>query len=114
MYSTLRPKAGAAQQSAAANSRESTSAPQPSAKGARKPAKLSYKEQRELEGMERAIEVAEARKAAAEAALADPANYANAQRVPELQRELSAAGIAVEGLYTRWQELQDRGAAQGE
>jgi ATP-binding cassette subfamily F protein uup len=114
MYSTLRPKAGAAQQSAAANSRESTSAQQPSAKGARKPAKLSYKEQRELEGMEQAIEAAEARKAAAEAALADPANYANAQRVPELQRELSAAGIAVEGLYMRWQELQDRGAAQGE
>jgi ATP-binding cassette subfamily F protein uup len=111
MYSTLRPKAGAAGNS---GSQQSTSAPQPAAKGARKPAKLSYKEQRELEGMERAIEVAEARKAAAEAALADPANYANAQRVPELQRELAAAGSAVEGLYARWQELQDRGAAQAE
>jgi ATP-binding cassette subfamily F protein uup len=113
MYSTLRPKAGAAQQSAA-DAQRSIPAPQPSAKGARKPGKLSYKEQRELEGMERAIEVAEARKAAAEVALADPANYANAQRVPELQRELAAAGSAVEGLYARWQELQDRGGAQGE
>jgi ABC transport system ATP-binding/permease protein len=74
----------------------------------RKPGRLSFKEQRELSGIEQAIEEAEVRKAAAEAALADPATYArDAAGVPALKTELDAAGLAVEQLYARWQELQD-------
>jgi ATP-binding cassette subfamily F protein uup len=77
----------------------------------RKPGKLSFKEQRELSGIEQAIEGAEARRVAAEAALADPATYAkdakDAARVPALKAELDAAALAVEQLYARWQELQD-------
>jgi ATP-binding cassette subfamily F protein uup len=84
---------------------QATKAPE----GKRKPGKLSFKEQRELDGMEAAIEQAEGRKAAAEAALADPANYTGprAAQMPQLQAELEQAGRAVELLYRRWQELQD-------
>ena len=76
-------------------------------KPARKPGKLSYKEQRELDGMEAAIEAAETRKAELEAKLADPAVYSSATKVPELQRELEAATTEVDRLYARWQELQN-------
>jgi ATP-binding cassette subfamily F protein uup len=74
--------------------------------------KRSFKEQRELEGMEQAVEVAEARKAAAEQALVDPANFTGqgANRMPALQRELDEATRAVEVLYARWQVLQDLAA----
>jgi ATP-binding cassette subfamily F protein uup len=81
---------------------------QPEKKGA-KPGKLSFKDQRELDGIEAAVATAEERVRAAETALADPATYASpsATRVPELKAELSAASQAVERLYARWQELQD-------
>ena len=74
----------------------------------RKPGKLSFKEQRELEAIESAIEQAEARKNAAETALGDPQTYAkDPLRIPLLQRELDQSASEVERLYTRWQELQD-------
>jgi ATP-binding cassette subfamily F protein uup len=74
----------------------------------RKPGKLSFKEQRELEGIEAQIEAAEARKAQAEAALGDAQTYAKEpQRVPELQRQLDESAAEIERLYGRWQELQD-------
>jgi ATP-binding cassette subfamily F protein uup len=84
--------------------REGVPANQPT----RRPGKLSFKEQRELQGMESAIEEAERRKAKAEAALADPSTYATqAERVPELQAELDRAAAEIERLYGRWQALQD-------
>ena len=74
----------------------------------RKPGKLSFKEQRELEGIEAQIEAAESRKAQAEAALGDVQTYAKEpQRVPELQRQLDESAAEIERLYARWQELQD-------
>ena len=74
----------------------------------RKPGKLSFKEQRELAGIESEIEAAEARKAQAEAALGDTQTYAREpQRVPELQRQLDESTAEIERLYARWQELQD-------
>jgi ATP-binding cassette subfamily F protein uup len=79
-------------------------------KRAPKPGKLSIAEQRELDGMEAAIEASELRKAAAETALGDPATYAgDPQRVRALQRELSESAADMERLYARWQELQDLG-----
>jgi ATP-binding cassette subfamily F protein uup len=74
---------------------------------ARKPGKLSYKDQRELDGMEAAIEAAEALKAELEARLVDPSVYSDGVKAAEVQRELDAASAEVDRLYTRWQELQD-------
>jgi ATP-binding cassette subfamily F protein uup len=91
---------------AAAPKKEEASA----SKAARKPGKLSYKEQRELDGMEAAIEAAETRKAALEAQLADPAVYSNGAKVAEVQKELEATAAEVDRLYARWQELQDLAA----
>jgi len=72
-----------------------------------KPRKLSYKEQRELDGMEAAVDEAESRKAALEAQLADPAVFSNATKVAALQAELEQVSAEVDRLWTRWQELQE-------
>jgi ATP-binding cassette subfamily F protein uup len=57
--------------------------------------------------MEAAIQKAEARKAAAEVALADPASYQQGgAAVAALRAELDAAGAEVEWLYARWQVLE--------
>jgi ATP-binding cassette subfamily F protein uup len=73
----------------------------------RKPGKLSFKEQRELEGMEAAILAAEERKAALEAVLSDPATYQReGAGVARLTAELDEVGAEVEDLYRRWQELE--------
>ncbi|BDG01152.1 ABC-F family ATP-binding cassette domain-containing protein [Anaeromyxobacter oryzae] len=74
---------------------------------ARKPGKLSFKEQRELEGMEAAILDAEERKAALEAALGDPATYQkDGGAVAGMRAELEQVSGEVERLYARWQELE--------
>jgi ATP-binding cassette subfamily F protein uup len=83
-----------------------TEAPAPAAAPAKKPGRLSYKDQRELDGMEAAIEAAEAKKAALEAKLQDPAVFAKTGEVASLSAELEVATKAVERLYERWQELQ--------
>jgi ABC transport system ATP-binding/permease protein len=72
----------------------------------RKQAKLGYLQQRELDGMHEAIEGAERRKAEIEAALADPSNYSNAERVQELSAKLASVNAEIERLYSRWQELE--------
>jgi ATP-binding cassette subfamily F protein uup len=73
----------------------------------RKPGKLSFKEQRELEGMEQAILAAEERKGALEATLADPETYRkDGAGVARLRADLDAAAAEVERLYARWQELE--------
>ncbi|HKP74163.1 MAG TPA: ABC-F family ATP-binding cassette domain-containing protein [Longimicrobiaceae bacterium] len=84
--------------------------PTPAAKStaAEKPRKLSYREQRELEGMETAILEAEQRKAGLEARLADPALYAGAaDEVARTTAEFHAATEQVEALYARWAELEE-------
>jgi ATP-binding cassette subfamily F protein uup len=73
---------------------------------AHKQAKLGYLQQRELDGMHAAIEGAERRKAEIEAALADPSNYSNAERVQELSGKLSSVNAEIERLYSRWQDLE--------
>jgi ABC transport system ATP-binding/permease protein len=101
MFLSLRP---AAQQTARSSARAQVERkPSP-----RKPGKLSFKEQRDLEGIEAQIEAAESRKAQAEAALGDVQTYAKEpQRVPALQRQLDESAAEIERLYARWQELQD-------
>ncbi len=72
-----------------------------------RPVRLGFHEQRELEGMEAAILAAEERKAALEAALADPATYrSEGAAVPGLRAELGRISAEVDRLYARWQELE--------
>jgi ATP-binding cassette subfamily F protein uup len=82
--------------------------PEPAAApaAAKKPTRLSYKDQRELDSMEAAIEAAEARRAALEARLADPSVFSNSGEVARVSSELEAAVKDVDRLYARWDALQ--------
>ena len=94
-----------AQQASQATS--AASAPEAPAQ-AKKP-KLSYKEQRELDGMEATILAAEEAKASLEAELADSTLYTrDPKRAGAAHAELEKATKEVERLYARWQDLQDR------
>ena len=102
-------QARAARNAAAAAATVAGTARAAEASRARKVVRLGFKEQRELEGMEASIHVAESRKAEAEALLADPASYQKGgAAVAALRAELDAAGAEVERLYARWQELEAR------
>jgi len=68
--------------------------------------KLSYKEQRELEGMEDAILAAEARVEELQKLLDDPGFYVSrAAEAPALIKELEGMREKVAALYARWAEL---------
>ena len=74
-----------------------------------KPRKLSFKEQRELEGMEAAILAAETRVQELEATLNDPQFHATRSREAHgLIDELEMAKTEVTRLYERWEELSKR------
>jgi ATP-binding cassette subfamily F protein uup len=109
-YRTLKEQSLAMAEAAATSSERPDRAARPEAEPAprpRKPGKLSFKEQRELEGMEPAILAAESRKAELERALSDPATYREAgEGVAALRQELEAVSAEVERLYARWQELE--------
>jgi len=80
----------------------------------RRPGRLSFKEQRELEGMEAAILAAEERKGALEARLFDPTTYQReGDQVARLRADLAQVGAEVERLYARWQELEALRGGQG-
>lgn len=69
--------------------------------------KLSFKEQRELEGMEAAILAVETRVQELEQTLNDPGFYAaQAAQAPRVIAELDAARVEVARLYARWEELE--------
>jgi ATP-binding cassette subfamily F protein uup len=82
---------------------------EPEAAGPRR--KLSFKEQRELDSMETAIESAERAHATAEARVADPAVAADHVRMAAACAELEQAQSAVQALYARWQELESKRGA---
>ena len=111
-YKTLKAQADAqAAREAAARAPAKAAAARPAEAPRKAPSsggKLSYKEQRELDAMEAAIEAAETRKAAAEAALGDPQVYGSKEKAAAANAELEAATADVERLYARWQELQDK------
>lgn len=69
--------------------------------------KLSFKEQKELEGMEDAILAAEEKVATLDALVADPATYRTrtGDAIKGLTLDLERARAEVERLYTRWSEL---------
>jgi ATP-binding cassette subfamily F protein uup len=71
--------------------------------------KLTFKEQRELEGMESAILAAETRVQELEATLNDPEFHATRSREAHgLIAELETAKAEVTRLYERWQDLAAR------
>ena len=73
----------------------------------KKTRKLTWREERELEGMEEKILEVEERKAAIEASLADPALYqSKADQVAGLNRRFDAAVAEIAALYARWEELE--------
>lgn len=74
--------------------------------------KLSYRLQREWDGMEARIGEAEAKVAALEAELAHPDVVSNAARLIELSAQLTAARAEVDRLYARWAELEAEQARQ--
>jgi ATP-binding cassette subfamily F protein uup len=77
------------------------------AKKAEKPRKLTFKEQKELEGMESAIQEAEQKVADLEALFLDPDFHRkHGQRTGEIQAELAVAKENVARSYARWEELE--------
>jgi len=112
-YRSLKEQAGAAARIEARPDESSPSPRRGEGRGedrrapGRKAGKLSFKEQRELEGMERAILAAEERKTALETALSDPATYQKeGAAVASLRVEFEEVTSEVERLYARWQELE--------
>ena len=83
-------------------------APRESAKPQAAPVKvrLTWKEQRELEGMEAAILQAEEELHASQKLMDDPAVLADHVRMADACRRADAAQQKVSGLYARWQELE--------
>jgi ATP-binding cassette subfamily F protein uup len=96
------------QQRAAPAETPSVQATPPAAPAPRRD-RLSYKEQRELDGMEAAILAAEERKAGLEGKLADPSTWTQpGAGGTAMQAELETVSAEVDRLYARWGELQAR------
>lgn len=74
--------------------------------------KLTYKEQKELEGMEQNITSVEAEIAALEQQLQDPAVQADAQKSLELYNLLASAQQRHDLLFERWQIILDKNNLQ--
>jgi len=71
--------------------------------------KLSFKEQKELEELPQLIESQESEIGELEAKLSDPATYRDhADEVGGWTEQLGAMQRELEGLYTRWEELEER------
>lgn len=98
---------------------EAAKAPAPVAKEREKPkeaakAKLSYAEQKELDGLPDKIEGADKAVAEMEAQLADPALYATrGSEVGALSAELEKRKAEASRLLTRWEELETKREAAG-
>jgi ABC transport system ATP-binding/permease protein len=70
--------------------------------------RLSWKEARELEELEARIPEAEDQRDALAARLAEPALYQDAAEAAAVNAAWAAAVAAVEEMYSRWAELQER------
>ena len=79
-----------------------------------KPRKLSFKETRELEGIEAQIHAMEAEVARIEGLFADPEFFRKqAASVNQLTHDLDAAKAKVPQLYARWEQLEALRLAAG-
>ncbi len=68
--------------------------------------RLGYKEQRELDGMEERILLAESVRDTLKAECDHPANVSNAPKLMELLRALEEKQEEIDALYARWSELE--------
>ena len=99
--------AAAARQSAAILSMNKSATDREAAAAKAKPRKLSFKEQRELEGMEAQIHSVEAEVLRIEGLFANPEFFRKqAAQVNQLTVELDAAKEKVTQLYARWEMLE--------
>ena len=99
--------AAAARQSAAILETNKAAQAKEAAGSKSKSRKLSFKETRELEGIEAQIHAVEAEVVRIEGLFADPEFFRkNAAKVNELTAELEAAKVKVPQLYARWEELE--------
>jgi ATP-binding cassette subfamily F protein uup len=99
--------AAAARQSAAILETNKAAQAKEASASKSKPRKLSFKETRELEGIEAEIHKVEAEVARIEALFADPEFFRKqSAKVNELTIELEAAKETVTKLYARWEELE--------
>lgn len=73
-----------------------------------RPKKLSYHEQKELEGMENKILQAETKVTEIQKLLEDPDTYSDSKKSLDLYRSLGDAQKNLEMLFSRWQELIDK------
>ena len=72
-----------------------------------KPRKLTFKEQKEFEGMDTAIQEAEKKVADLGALFLEPDFHRkHGHRITEIHAELAAAKEQVAALYARWEELE--------
>jgi ATP-binding cassette subfamily F protein uup len=111
LYRRLKEQREAEAAAAAVPAKKPAAAPA-RAPAAERPRKLTWKEQREMEGIEAAILEAEARKAELEARLADPALYARPTgEAARVTADFQAATREVDALYARWAELEEIAAA---
>ncbi len=93
----------------AAEKRSSAKAQTPSKPSSTSKKKLSWKDQKELDGMEAAIGVAETRVAKLQEQLGDPAVISDHVKMHAICDELGRAQNQVEHLYARWSELEAQG-----
>ncbi len=70
--------------------------------------RLSYLDQREYDQIEEKIGEAEGRLAQLEEMMQRPDVVSNAETLAECWRDLEAARLEVEGLYSRWDELEEK------
>lgn len=80
------------------------SAPNPSSAKKRK---MSFKEQREWDGMEAKIKLAEDQLQALEKESSLPEMASNSKRLQEISSEMSRLQTEIDQLYTRWAELEE-------
>ncbi len=101
--------AAAARPGAKAGAKAGAKTAPPAAPAPAKGRKLSYNEQRELEGIEAAILAAEGKVAEMEARLVDPGFHKTAgARGSQFMAQLDAARAEVAKMYARWEELGAR------
>jgi ATP-binding cassette subfamily F protein uup len=83
-------------------------------KAKEKARKLTWKEERELEGLEGKIMELEEAVAAIEAQLGDPAFFVTrAAEAPGMIAEVDARKVEIQGMYARWEELEALKVAAG-
>lgn len=82
-------------------------------KSAAKSVKLSFKEKFELDNMESTIFELEEKLSALQAESAKPEVVSQATKVQELFAEISVLQTKIEGLYSRWAELEKKSLGQG-